>query len=92
MLSSQNSIFFIFYLDSVCCDGGITENPEVENPPAEASPDFGYEPYKDSEEPVIGECQKEEETGLALCNFPVPCTCVCLRGPHTLILSGASVA
>ena len=42
--------------------GGIT----VENPPAEATPDFAYEPCKVSEEAVIGECQREEETGLTL--------------------------
>jgi hypothetical protein len=85
MLSSQNSIFFIICLDSVCCDGGITENP-----PAEATPDFAYKPCKDSEETVVGESQKEEEAGLALCTFPAPCSCVCSRGPCTPILTGAN--
>ena len=68
----------------MCCDGGIT----VENPPSEASPDFAYEPWL--EVAVIGECQKEEAAGLALGNFPVPCSCACLIGPHTLILGGAN--
>jgi hypothetical protein len=45
---------------------------------------------KGSKETVIGECQKEEAAGLAPSNFPVPCSCACLRGPHTLILGGAS--
>ncbi len=62
----------------------------VENPPSEASPDFAYEPCKGSKEAVIRECQKEESAGLAPSNFPVPCSCACLRGPHTLILGGAS--
>ena len=86
MLSSQNSIFFIICLDSVCCDGDIT----VENPPAETTPDFAYKPCKGSEEEVIGESQKEEEAGLTLCTFPAPCSCACSRGPHTLILTGAN--
>ena len=62
----------------------------VENPPSEASPDFAYEPCRGSQEAVIGECQKEEAAGLEPSNFPVPCSCACLRGPHTLILGGAS--
>jgi hypothetical protein len=62
----------------------------VENPPAEASPDFAYEPCRGSKEAVIGECQKEEAAGLEPSNFPVPCSCAGLRGPHTLILGGAS--
>jgi hypothetical protein len=86
MLSSQNSIFFIICLDSVCCDGDIT----VENPPAEATPDFAYKPCKGSEEEVIGEPQKEEETGLALYTFPAPCSCVCSRGPRNPIVPGAN--
>ena len=61
-----------------------------ENPPSETSPDFTYEPCKGSQEAVIGECQKEEAAGLAPNKFPVPCSCACLRGPHTLILGGAS--
>ncbi len=61
MLSSQNSIFFIICLDTVCCDGGIT----VENPPAETAPDFANKPCKGLKEAVIGESQKEEEAGLA---------------------------
>jgi hypothetical protein len=78
MLSLQVSIFFITYLDRVCCDGGIKSGDDsargfsVENPLAEASPDFAYEPCKGSKGAVVGECQKEEEAGLALCNFPVP--------------------
>jgi hypothetical protein len=56
MFSSQTSIFFIICLDSVCCDGGKTENP-----PAEAAPDLADEPCKDLKEAVIGESQKEEE-------------------------------
>jgi hypothetical protein len=62
----------------------------VENPPSKTSPDFTYEPCKGSKEAVIGECQKEEETGLEPSNFPVPYSCACLRGPHTLILGGSS--
>jgi hypothetical protein len=60
----------------------------VENPPAETTPDFVYKPCKDSEETVIGESQKEEEAGLALCTFPAPYSCVCSRGPRTPILTG----
>jgi hypothetical protein len=63
-------------------------NP-VENPPAEASPDFAYKPCKGLKEAVIGESQREEEAGLALCTFPAPCSCVCSKGPHTPILTGA---
>jgi hypothetical protein len=48
----------------------------VENPPAEAAPDFTYEPCKGLKGAVIGESQKEEEAGLALCTFPAPCSCV----------------
>jgi hypothetical protein len=44
----------------------------VENPPAEATPDFAYKPCKGSEEVVIGESQKEEEAGLVLSTFPDP--------------------
>ncbi len=40
-------------------------------------------------ETVIEESQKEEETGLTLCTFPAPCSCVCSRGPRTPILTGA---
>jgi hypothetical protein len=61
----------------------------VENPPAEVAPDFAYEPCKGLKEAVIGESQKEEEAGLALCTFPAPYSCVCSRGPRTPILSGA---
>jgi len=88
MLSPQVSIFFITCLDSVCCDGVII----VENPLAEASPDLisHMNLVKGSKGAVGGECQKEEEAGLPLCNFPVPCSCACLRGPHTLIVAGAS--
>ena len=86
MFSSQTSIFFIICLDSVCCDGGKT----VENPPTEAAPDFAYKPCKDLKETVIGESQKEEEAGLALCTFPAPCSCVCSRGPRTPIVTRAS--
>ncbi len=38
---------------------------------------------------VIEESQKEEEDGLALCTFPVPCSCVCSRGLCTPILAGS---
>jgi hypothetical protein len=62
----------------------------VENPPAEATPDFAYEPCKGSEEEVIGESQKEEEAGLALCTFPAPSSCACSRGPRTPIVTGAN--
>jgi hypothetical protein len=62
----------------------------VENPPAEATPDFAYKPCKDSEEEVIGESQKEEEAGLVLYTFPAPCSCVCSRGPRTPIVAGAN--
>ena len=61
----------------------------VENPPGEADPDLAYEPCKGLKEAVIGESQKEEEAGLALCTFPAPCSCVCSRGPRTPILTGA---
>jgi hypothetical protein len=44
----------------------------VENPPAEATPDFAYKPCKDFQVAVIEESQKEEEAGLTLCTFPVP--------------------
>ena len=84
MFSSQTSIFFIICLDSVCCDGGKTENP-----PAEATPDFAYKPCEGFQEAVIEESQKEEEAGLALCTFPAPCSCVGSRGPRTPILTGA---
>ena len=57
-------------------------------PPAEATPDFAYKPCKVLKEVVIGESQKEEEAGLALCTFPVPYNCVCSRGPRTPILTG----
>ena len=70
MFSSQTSHFFIICLDSVCCDGG----KKVENPPAEATPDFAYKPCKGFQAAVIEESQKEEEAGLALCTFPVPCS------------------
>ncbi len=63
----------------------------VENPPAEVTPDFAHEPCKGSEEAVIGESQKEEEDGLALCTFPSPCSRACSKGPRTPILTGASV-
>ena len=45
---------------------------------------------KDSEEVVIGESQKEEEDGLALCTFPAPCSRTSSKGPRTPILTGAS--
>ncbi len=61
----------------------------VENPPAEATPDFVYKPCKGFQAAVIEESQKEEEAGLALCTFPVPCNYVCSRGPRTPILAGA---
>ena len=57
----------------------------TENPPTEVSPDFAYEPYKGSKGVVGGECQKEGAAGLGPSNFPVPCSCACLRGPHTLV-------
>ena len=63
----------------------------VENPPAEATPDFTHDPCKDSEETVIGESQKEEEAGLALCTFPVPYNYDCSRELRTPILVGADV-
>jgi hypothetical protein len=85
MFSSQTSICFIICLDSVCCDGGKT----VENPLAEATPDFAYKPCKGFQAAVIEESQKEEVAGLALCTFPVPCNYVCSRGPRTPILAGA---
>jgi hypothetical protein len=85
MFSSQTSHFFIICLDSVCCDGGKT----VENPPPEATPDFVYKPCKGFQATVIEESQKEEEAGLALCTFPVPCNYVCSRGLCTPILDGA---
>jgi hypothetical protein len=62
----------------------------VENPPAEATPDFAYKPCKDSEEAVIGESQKEEEAGLVLYTFAAPCSCVRSRGPRTPIVAGAN--
>ncbi len=62
---------------------------KVENPPVEAAPDFAYKPCKGLKEAVIGESQKEEEAGLALCTFPAPCSCVCSRGPRTPISTGA---
>ena len=61
----------------------------VENPPTETAPDFAYEPCKGLKEAVIGESQKEEETGLTLFTFPAPCSCVCSRGPRTPSLTGA---
>ncbi len=61
----------------------------VENPPAEATPDFAYKPCKDFQAAVIEDSQKEEEAGLALCTFPVPCNYVCSRGPRTPILTGS---
>ncbi len=63
----------------------------VENPPAEATPDFAYKPCEGFQETVIEESQKEEEAGLALCTFPAPYSCVCSRGPRTPILTGADV-
>ena len=61
----------------------------VENPPAEATPDFAYKPCKGFQAAVIEESQREEEAGLALCTFPVPCNYVCSRGLRTPILAGA---
>ena len=61
----------------------------VENPPAEATPDFAYKPCKGFQAAVIEESQREEEAGLALCTFPVPFNYVCSRGLRTPILAGA---
>jgi hypothetical protein len=61
----------------------------VENPPAEANPDFAYKPCKGFQAAGIEESQKEEVTGLGLCTFPVPCNRICSRGPRTPILAGA---
>ncbi len=62
---------------------------QVENPQAEATPDFAYKPCKGFQAAVIEESQKEEEAGLPLCTFPVPYNYVCSRGPRTPILAGA---
>ena len=49
----------------------------VENPPAEATPDFAYKPCKGFQAAVIEESQMEEEAGLALRTFTV-CLLFCL--------------
>ena len=61
----------------------------VEKPPAEATPDFAYKPCKGFQAAVIEESQMEEEAGLALRTFPVPCNHVCSRGLRIPILAGA---
>ena len=63
----------------------------VENPPAEATPDFAYKPCKGFQAAVIEESQREEEAGLALCTFPVPYNYDCSRELRTPILVGADV-
>ncbi len=66
----------------------MLDGVKVENPPAEVTPDFAYKPCKGFQAAVIEESQKDEETGLALCTFPVPSNRICSRGPRTPILAG----